>query len=365
MYIEKINLLNFKNYEELDLSFSSQINIFTGHNGSGKTNLLDAIYCLSLTKSAFNTNENHSIKHGQTYFSILGHFFKDNKSLALQYDFAPGQKKNFRLDKKTYDKLSDHIGLFPVVLITPYDTDVIREGSEERRKFFDTIISQLDKNYLIELIRYNNLLKQRNSLLKQFAEKNYIDRDLIDTYNKQMLRSGRMIYEARKKFANEYEPIFNGHYYNISEKKETPQLRYESQLHDDGFEKLFLSNVQKDIMLQRTSMGVHKDDYGFTLNDYPVKSHGSQGQQKSFVIALKLAHFDIIKNHKNIKPILLLDDIFDKLDDARISKLMQMVAEEAFGQLFITDARPERTEKIFEKIKAEIRIFRIENGKLL
>ncbi len=361
MYIKKINLINFKNYAETDLSFSSQINIFTGQNGAGKTNLLDAIYCLSLTKSAFSSSETNSIRHHENFFSILGHFQKGEHLHSVQYDLA-GAKKTFRLDKNPYDKLSEHIGAFPVVLVTPNDTDVIREGSEERRKFFDSIISQLDNVYLVELIRYNNLLKQRNSLLKQFAERNSIDKELIDSYNYQMLKSAAVIYTKRKSFMEEYIPIFNAHYLNLSEEQETPELVYESQLHEQEFEQKFLKNLTKDILLQRTGMGIHKDDYSFLLSGYAVKGYGSQGQQKSFVIALKLAHFDIIKKHKNLKPILLLDDIFDKLDDNRISKLMEMVAQETFGQLFITDARPERTEKIFEHIRAEIRIFHIANG---
>lgn len=361
MFIKKINLINFKNYLETDISFSSQINIFTGPNGAGKTNLLDSIYCLSLTKSAFSASESNSIKHNESFFSILGHFHKEEKTYAVQYDLA-GQKKTFRLDKSPYDKLSEHIGAFPVVLVTPYDTDVIREGSEERRKFFDAIISQLDNAYLSELIRYNTILKQRNSLLKQFAERNTIDKELLDSYDFQLLKSGKIIYEKRKAFTEAFIPIFIKHYLNLSQEKEIPSLVYESQRHDFEFEQKFFGNQKKDILLQRTGMGAHKDDYGFMLSGYPVKGYGSQGQQKSFVIALKLAHFDIIKTNKNLKPILLLDDIFDKLDDERIERLMEMVAQDTFGQLFITDARPERTEKIFQHIKAEIRIFRIENG---
>ncbi|HVD98534.1 MAG TPA: DNA replication/repair protein RecF [Cytophagaceae bacterium] len=361
MYIKKINLINFKNYAETDLSFSSQINIFTGSNGAGKTNLLDAIYSLSLTKSAFSSSESQSIRHQENFFSILGHFVREEQLYAIQYDLA-GAKKTFRLNKNPYEKLSEHIGAFPVVLVTPNDTDVIREGSEERRKFFDAIISQLDNLYLTELIRYNNLLKHRNSLLKQLAERHAVDPELIESYNHQMLKSAAVIYQKRKVFMEEFTPVFSKHYLNLSEEKESPALVYESQLHEKDFEQKFLHNLNKDILLQRTGMGVHKDDYNFMLNGYPVKNYGSQGQQKSFVIALKLAHFDIIKKHKNLKPILLLDDIFDKLDDSRISKLMQMVAEETFGQLFITDARPERTEKIFKQIRAEICIFHIQNG---
>jgi DNA replication and repair protein RecF len=363
MYIKKINLINFKNYGETDISFSSQINIFTGHNGAGKTNLLDSIYSLSLTKSAFSTQESNSIRHNERFFSILGHFHKEDQEYTVQYDLA-GQKKTLRLNKTPYEKLSQHIGSFPVVLITPYDTDVIREGSEERRKFFDTIIAQTDPFYLAELIRYNHLLKQRNSLLKQFAEKTQTDHDLLETYNLPLIRTGCQIFERRQKFIEEFIPLFQAHYLNLSEEKEIPELLYVSQHQDENFERRFYAQLSRDLFLQRTGLGIHKDDYVFRLSGYPVKNYGSQGQQKCFVIALKLAHFDIIRNHKNIKPLLLLDDIFDKLDDQRIGKLMEMVAKNTFGQLFITDARPERTEKIFEHIPAEIRIFHIENGQI-
>ncbi len=361
MFLEKINLINFKNYEETDIRFSSQINIFTGPNGAGKTNLLDAIYSISLTKSAFSAVESNSIRHKERFFSILGHFSKNGVTSAVQYDLT-GQKKIVRLDKNPYDKLSEHIGSFPVVLVTPYDTDLIREGSEDRRKFFDSIISQLDSAYLSELIRYNNLLKQRNSLLKQFAERNAVDKELIDSYNYQLLKSGKIIYAKRAAFMVDFIPLFKAHYYNLSDDKETPTLVYESKLEEADFDQKFAQNLSKDILLQRTGMGIHKDGYVFSLNSHPVKGYGSQGQQKSFIIALKLAHFDSIKTKKKIKPILLLDDIFDKLDDIRINKLMEMVAQDAFGQLFITDARPEHTKKIVAHIKAEIRIFHIENG---
>jgi len=361
MFIKKINLINFKNYSETDIHFSGQVNIFTGPNGAGKTNLLDAIYALSLTKTAFNSVESNSIKHNEPFFSILGNFHKEGRDYSIQYDLT-GTKKAFRIDKQPYEKLSEHIGQFPVVLITPYDTDVIRDGSEGRRKFFDSIISQLDTIYLAELIRYNHILKHRNSLLKQFAEKNKVDKELLDSFNFQLLKSGQIIYKKRKDFIEEFTPIFKEHYLNLSGEKEQPKLVYESQLQEEKFEEVFLNNFKKDLLLQRTGKGIHKDDYGFLLDAFPVKGYGSQGQQKSFVIALKLAHFDCIKTHKNLKPILLLDDIFDKLDEKRIGKLMEMVAQEAFGQLFITDARPERTEKIFEQIQADIRIFHVADG---
>jgi DNA replication and repair protein RecF len=362
MYLEKITLFNFKNYQELELVFSPQINVFTGLNGSGKTNLLDAVHYLSLTKSAFNTNDALNINHGSDCFSIGGKFIKDKKDDHIQCGFSVAQKKILKLNKNPYEKMREHIGMFPVVLITPYDTDVIREGSEERRKFFDTILSQLDKNYLSELIRYNHILKNRNSLLRQFYERNYIDHDLIGSYDIQLLDSGKKIFLARKSFIKEFLPLFILHFENLTEKKEKVDLIYESQLEDEKFEQQFNASLQHDIARQRTSKGTHKDDFIFLIDEKPLKNFGSQGQQKSFVIAMKLAQYDQVKNNKGIKPILLLDDIFDKLDEERINKLMKMVAEDAFGQLFITDARLERTEKFFTNLTAKISIFNIENG---
>ena len=364
MYLENINLLNFKNYEELNLSFSKSLNFFTGVNGSGKTNLLDAIYYLSLSKSAFNSNDSQNIKAGADFFMLSGSFIRDSKTSLVQASFAKGQKKVLKINKNPYEKLSEHIGEFPVVLIAPNDTDIIREGSEFRRKFFDGILAQLSHAYLNELIRYNQLLKQRNSILKQFSERNHIDQDLIDTYDLQIIAAAKFIYHQRKIFLGEFIPVFTNHYKNLSEQKEETSLSYISQIESADFEKEYRLALKRDIILQRTTYGIHRDDFIFKIGEHPLKNYGSQGQQKSFVIALKLAQFDIIKKQKGFKPILLLDDIFDKLDDHRISKLMEMVAGHSFGQLFITDARAERSEKLFRKIKAEVRIWRMEEGKL-
>jgi DNA replication and repair protein RecF len=365
MYLEKISLLNFKNYEELALTFSPEVNFFTGSNGSGKTNLLDAIYYLSFSKSAFNSSDAQNIKHEADFFMIQGNYMRKGKKDQVQCNFSQGQKKILKLNKSIYDKFSDHIGQFPSVLISPYDTDLIREGSEERRKFFDAIISQLDHLYLHEIIKHNQLLKQRNSLLKQFNEKNYVDKDLLDSYNIPLLQCGTFIYNRRKKFLAEFTPVFLTHYENLSEKKEDVTLTYYSQLDSDNFEKDFHDSLKKDIALQRTTRGTHRDDFIFKIGDHPLKNLGSQGQQKSFVIALKLAQFDIIKNDKGIKPLLLLDDIFDKLDDQRINKMMQMVADHSFGQIFITDARIDRSEKFFSQLYSKISIFKIDKGKVI
>jgi DNA replication and repair protein RecF len=365
MYLENINLLNFKNYEELSLNFSRQVNFFTGANGSGKTNLLDAIYYLSLSKSAFNSNDTQNIRTGADFFMLSGSFIKAGKTDLVQGSFSKGQKKVLKINKNPYEKLSEHIGEFPVVLIAPNDTDIIREGSEFRRKFFDGILSQLSHTYLNELIRYNQLLRQRNSLLKQFSERNQVDQDLIETFDTRLIASAKIIYAQRREFLEEFIPVFTGHYQNLSEKKEETSLTYISQLENPDFEKAYRSSLKRDILLQRTTHGIHRDDFIFKIAEQPLRNYGSQGQQKSFVIALKLAQFDIIKKQKGFKPLLLLDDIFDKLDDHRISKLMEMVAGDSFGQLFITDARADRSEKLFGRVEAEVRVWRVEKGKVV
>jgi DNA replication and repair protein RecF len=362
MYLENLSLLNFKNYSDIELTFSTQINCFVGDNGSGKTNLLDAIHYLCLTKSAFNLLDSQNIKHGEAFFMAKGKFNRQDKEFIVSCSLKSGHKKNFQVNKKSYTKISEHIGKFPIVLIAPDDTELIKEGSENRRKFFDGILSQLDHFYLEELIKYNNLLKQRNSLLKQFNERNYFDKDILETYDEQLLTSGNKIYHKRKDFIASYTPVFQMHYQNISNSKELVSLEYSSDHQKQDFEKDFKNRVKRDILLQRTTAGIHKDDFLFNIGEYPLKKFGSQGQIKSFLVALKLAQFDIIQKEKGTSPLLLLDDIFDKLDDLRISKLVQMVSGNAFGQIFITDARPERTLGMIKNIRADKKVFLISDN---
>ncbi|MFP4089499.1 MAG: DNA replication/repair protein RecF [Cyclobacteriaceae bacterium] len=363
MWLENISLLNFKNYEEINLTFSPHINCIVGENGSGKTNLLDAIYYLSLTKSAFSGTEAQNIRHDEPFFMLRGLFHKEAENFTVQFSMQQGQKKVVKNSRVPYDRLSEHIGRFPVVLITPDDTDIIRGGSEIRRKFFDGIIAQIDHAYLDDLMRYNHNLKQRNSLLRQFAENNRYDGDLLDSYSEQLVETGERIHAYRKAFVSNYIPGFLKHYNNLSGQKEEVQIRYTSDFDESDFKKNFYKNYRRDLIIQRTAQGIHKDDYVFEINSFPVKKYGSQGQQKSFVIALRLTQFDIIRQEKGIKPLLLLDDIFDKLDDFRIGKLSEMVAQQSFGQLFVTDARPERTFQIFRPIAAEKKVFTIHRGK--
>lgn len=362
MLLKKVSLFAFKNYQEATLEFSDAINCFVGLNGGGKTNLLDSIHYLSLTKSAINNIDSQSIMHGARLATVNGTILLDDHKYQIICALQLGQKKLIKVNQSEYDKLSEHIGRFPVVLIAPNDTDIIRDSNEVRRKFFDSILSQLNPLYLKQLIQYNHYLKQRNSLLKQLATSQQTDHDLLAPYDHHLITLGRSIYQSRSAFNTTYLPILIDHYQNLSEGKETISLTYSSHLKSKLFEQDYKNSLQKDLILQRTNIGIHKDEYLFEIDERPIKKFGSQGQQKSFLIALKLAQFDIIKNEKGLKPLLLLDDIFDKLDDFRIQKLVEMVANDSFGQLFITDARPERSKEILKGIKSEIKFFHVENG---
>ena len=362
MWLEKIGLLNYKNYEEIAIDFSEHINCFLGENGSGKTNLLDAIYYLAFTKSAFSSVESQNMRHESSFFLVKGTFCKQAEQHDIQFSLRRGQKKDARNSRTVYEKLSEHIGLFPAVLISPDDTDLIRERSEYRRRFFDSILAQINQDYLDQLIRYNHVLRQRNSLLKQFAERRTYEGDLLDSYSDQLLVLGHRIHQARQAFVAQFVPLFEKHYHYLSNDKETVSIQYESHFASENFRDNFYQAYQRDLALQRTTQGIHRDDFVFEIAQYPVKKYGSQGQQKSFVIALKLAQFEIIYQESGVKPLLLLDDIFDKLDDHRIAQLTKLVVAQTFGQLFVTDARPERTYQLFEDVAVEKKFFTIRQG---
>ena len=378
MHLEKLSLTNFKNYEDVRYAFGRQVNVIVGPNGSGKTNLLDAIYFLALSKSAFQSQDALSILHDSDYFIIDGVFEEqDDRNVQVTISLQRGQRKVLVADKKPYERISDHIGRFPVVLIAPNDTDLVREHSEDRRHFFDGVLSQLDPDYLRNYLMYQQVLKQRNSLLKLFAEPgrrtgNQVDNDMLDTYDEPLLELGQKIHDRRKQFVEEYLPDLRSHYAYLSGERETVSIVYESEVSNPDFAGEFRHFRRRDTVLQRTTMGIHKDDYNFLIlstradggqsaEPVPLKKFGSQGQQKTFVIALKLAQFDHLEARKGVKPILLLDDIFDKLDDRRIGKLIQQMDEGVFGQLFITDARPERTRELLKNVQADVRFFEISN----
>jgi len=359
MFLEKIYLSNFKNYEEASYNFSPQVNCIVGENGSGKTNLLDAIYFLALSKSSIHHQDAHNINHDAEFMLIDGVFKKNIRTHQITCSIQRGQRKILMLEKKPYERISDHIGQFPVVLIAPDDTELIKEGSDERRRFFDGVLSQMDNEYLNDYQQYNRILEQRNSLLKIFAERNFIDQDLLDTYSDPLVKLALRIYKQRRNFVDTFLPIFKKHYSFISDAREEVEIIYESEVASGEFPQEFRLNRQTDVRAQRTTKGIHKDDYIFEIDTYPIKKFGSQGQKKSFVMALRLAQFEMIETLRETKPILLLDDIFDKLDDRRIHSLVESINNHTFGQVFITDARPERTQKILEEVKTEVKYFTI------
>ena len=362
MFLKKLSLLNFKNYEEADLTFSEGVNGFVGGNGEGKTNLLDAIHYLSMCKSYFNPIDSQNILHNGDFFVLQGVFVNGSQEENIYCGLKKNQRKIFKRNQKEYERLAEHIGLLPVVMISPTDTCLITEGSEERRKFMDGIISQFDASYLDELILYNRIVSHRNAQLKQFAMTKQFEQTLLDVWDHQLVPLAEKIHEKRLAFVNQFLPIFQKYYQFISHGREEVLLNYESHLHKGNFSDLLKEAIDKDRIMLFTTVGTHKDDLVFTMEGNAVKRFASQGQQKSFFIALKLAQFDFIKGIKKMKPLLLLDDIFDKLDDLRVKRLMELVSHENFGQLFITDAHPERVKKIFEDIHIEIKTFVVKNG---
>jgi len=363
MWLKHLSLLNFKNYTESSVEFIPETNAFAGNNGAGKTNLLDAIHYLSLCKSYFNPIDSQHIKKGEEFFMIQGDFEKDELPTTISCSLKKNQKKQFKRNKKDYQRLADHIGQFPLVMISPNDHSIITDGSEERRKFIDNVISQTDNHYLDTLIAYNRILLQRNALLKKAKAEYSLDLGLLEILDLQLVDIGEKIFERRKIFMREFHPEFVRYYTYLCDESEEVALVYESPLQEASFTDLLKMHLDKDRILERTTQGIHKDDLLFTIHGgMPLKKFGSQGQQKSFLIALKLAQYAFLKKNKGQNPILLLDDIFDKLDAQRTTKLMKLVADDQFGQLFITDTDGIRLQKIFEEIAHPIRIFDIQGG---
>lgn len=362
MHLKLLSLVNFKNHEEASLTLSPEINVFVGNNGQGKTNLLDAIYFLSFCKSFLNPVDKQSIRIGEKFFMLNGEYFRNDKKIYISISVQQGQKKKVKRNKKEYERLAEHIGQFPAVVISPYDTNLIIEGSETRRKFIDSIISQYDRLYLDTLIRYNKVLQQRNALLKQFQEMRIFDEESIEVWDAQLIELGNIIYKKRASFLKDFIPIFQKYFDFISEQSELISISYESHLKEGDFAKQLEASKRKDNAVGYTTVGIHKDDLIFLIHEHPIKKYGSQGQQKSFLIALKLAQFELISKLLDMKPILLLDDIFDKLDHLRVERLMKLVSDHAFGQVFITDTDEDRIEKVFQSIAIERFVFKVEGG---
>ncbi len=359
MFLKNLSLINYKNFESKNFEFDTKINCFVGANGIGKTNILDAIYHLSLAKSYFNPIATQNIKHGADFFVIDGTFEKDDRDEKIVCSLKRGAKKIIKRNAKAYERLSDHIGLLPLVIISPADRDLIIEGSETRRKFMDSVISQSDKKYLQNLIKYNKVLSQRNSLLKYFAANQTFDTTTLSVYNDQLTEYGNPIFEKRVAFLEAFTPLFIEQYTVISGGNENVSLTYESQLLKEDLNTLLEKNIDRDRALQYTSTGIHKDDLSFRITEHSIKKFGSQGQQKSFLIALKFAQFHFMKELAGTTPILLLDDIFDKLDENRVAHIVALVDNENFGQLFISDTHAERTEKVVKNIHQSYKIFKL------
>jgi len=359
MILKSLSLLNYKNFESQSFEFNNKINCFVGNNGVGKTNVLDAIYHLSFGKSYFNPIASQNIRHNESFFVINGDYEKEDSTEKIVVSLKKGLKKIIKRNGKIYDRFSDHIGFLPLVIISPADRDLIIEGSTTRRKFMDSVISQSDKNYLNTLINYNKVLVQRNSLLKYFALNNTYNSDTLEIYNKQLDEHGTVIFEKRQLFLETFIPIFKERYLAISNGNEQVNLIYNSDLKEDTLETLLKRSINKDKALQYTSVGIHKDDLVFEIEGHPIKKFGSQGQQKSYLIALKLAQFDFIKAQSAVNPILLLDDIFDKLDEQRVSQIIKLVDDENFGQLFISDTHADRTENAVKQVHQSYEIFKL------
>ena len=359
MYLKSLSLVNYKNLDSSSFDFDAKINCFVGRNGVGKTNILDSIYHLCFGKSYFNPITSQNINHEADFFVIEGTLEKNERDEHILLSAKRGQKKVIKRNNKPYEKFSEHIGFIPAVMISPGDRDLIIEGSDTRRKFMDGVISQSDQLYLNSLISYGKVLAQRNALLKYFAANNKFDRDTLEIYNLQLSEYGSILFKKRKEFLNEFIPIFNERYSEIVNNTEQVSLEYKSRLFDKPIEALLEENLQKDMILQYTSVGLHKDDLSFEIDGHPIKKFGSQGQQKSFLIALKLAQFDFIKKVSKVNPILLLDDIFDKLDEQRVAHIVALVANNQLGQIFISDTHAERTEKVVQESNQSFKIFKL------
>ena len=365
MLLTKLRCAHFKNHTAVELTFADQLNFIVGPNGAGKTTLLDSIHYLSLTKSAFNPIDTQNIQHGHEAFAVEGNFVKHNRPCTVQCIFRKNGGKYFKSNDKPYEKLRDHIGLFPVVLTTPYDMDLVCGGREGRRKFFDMLLCQLDRTYLNTLLQYQHLLKQRNSLLRLCQGTGQLDQDLLASYEHRLLPLGKHLFMARRAFIQEFAPNFQKYYQYFVAASEEVQLIYVSEVASPDFEQKFRNSLQQDLSLQRTTQGVHRDEVHFILNGHPLKKIGSQGQQKSFIIALRLAQFECMHKALQLKPLLLLDDIFDKIDEQRIDRLVQLIVQQHFGQVFITDAKGKSSAAIMQQVKADRALIKMDQGRHL
>ena len=364
MHLSTLKLTQFKNYDFAEVHFSPKVNCIVGLNGMGKTNLLDAIYYLCMCKSHFSVPDRMIVQHSLDFFRLEGQFDKDQKLVKVVAKVVPKDKKAIEVNGVAHKKLADHIGLLPIVMITPYDTDLALEGSEERRRFLNNSLSQIDPLYLHAELTYNRLLRQRNAALKSFGGR-LVNPALLTTLEEQMLPLANLVHEKRKSFMASFLPIFQKYYTLIANEQEQVSCRYRSQLIDSDLKDLFLANREKDVILQRTTVGTHKDDLVFVIEDRPLKKFASQGQLKSYILALKLAQYEIVKKHKTCRPLLLLDDIFDKLDSNRVQQLIQLLFSEDFGQIFFTDTHEDRLMNLIKPFAVDARQLVVRDGNLV
>ena len=361
--LKKIAIQNFRNIAFQELSFAPNINCISGNNGEGKTNLMDAVYYLSFCKSATNPIDSQNIRHEQDFFVLQGFYeTEDGDPEEVYCGLKRRQKKQFKRNKKEYTRLSDHIGLIPLVMVSPADTLLIAGGSEERRRFMDVVISQFDREYLDALIRYNKALVQRNTLLKAELEP---DEELMNVWEEMMASTGEVVFRKRQQFIDEFIPIFQSYYSYISQNQEEVKLSYQSHAAEGDLLALLRANRQRDRVMGYSLKGIHKDDLIMQLGEFPMKREGSQGQNKTYLIALKLAQFEFLKRTgSGTTPLILLDDIFDKLDALRVEQIVKLVAGDNFGQIFITDTNRDHLDRILKKIEGDYKLFEVENGEV-
>jgi DNA replication and repair protein RecF len=363
MYIQKLTLTNFKCFDEASIMLHPKLNCFVGNNGEGKTNLLDSIYYLCMCKSYFNNTDLYSIRYAEDFMLLQAEFYRDNKTEELNCGLHRNKKKHFRRNNKEYARLSEHIGIFPIVMLSPVDSELITGASEERRKYMNSVISQYDRNYLDVNIKYNKIVAQRNRLLKNI-DGNASKLELLDIFDEQLIGLCNEIYTIRKNFIEKFTPVFNQYYQFISGGNEQVELMYQSQLNNQNYKELLQNSRQKDLILQYTTTGIHKDDLILNLNGTHIKLTGSQGQQKTYLVSLKLAQFDFLKEKNKILPLLLLDDIFDKFDAGRVRQILKLVADKSFGQIFITHTNLERMNLILKELNIEHKLFLVDGGKV-
>ncbi len=363
MILKRISVLNYKNIARAELSFSPKMNCFIGHNGEGKTNLLDAVYFLSFCKSATNPVDSQNIRHGEDFFMLRGEYERESGEPEEVYcGLRRKQRKRFKRNQKEYKRLSEHIGLVPVVSVSPADADLISGGSGDRRRFMDMVIVQYDREYLEALSRYDKALQQRNVLLKQEEEP---DESLMGLWEEMMAREGEKIYGKRKAYVEEFVPVFQDFHARLSGGRERVGLRYVSHGQRGDLLEVIRRDRAKDRIVGYSLHGVHKDDLEMTLGEFPIRREGSQGQNKTYIVALKLAQFDFLRRTgSRTAPLLLLDDIFDKLDAVRVEQIVRIVSGEQFGQIFVTDTNRDHLDRILERTDGDYRLFHVENGEI-